>query len=72
MDKHRSRFDGMSTGQYLSLLINHHNVVSLSLAPQQTSGIEEKASAFIRDFNAEVIADAFGQPMMRCGPQSKS
>jgi hypothetical protein len=44
MNKHGSGLDRVFAGQDISLAVNHHNVVSGDLAPEQTTGVEQEAT----------------------------
>jgi len=72
VNKHRRGFNGMSTGQFVSLRIDKDDVIGLNFIPHETAGIQQKVVGVTRQRHAEVIADAFAQAMSRSRPQGQS
>ena len=72
MDEHRRGLHGVAARQRVAIAVDHHDVVGSRLAPEQAARIEKKAPRAIRQLDAEVIADALGEAVVRRSPQRHS
>jgi hypothetical protein len=67
MDEHGRRFDRMSPGPPVAMCVDHDDVVCRDLPPEQAARIQQEAARTVGQFDAEVIAEALGQPVVcRC------
>jgi hypothetical protein len=69
MDEHRRRFHRVAAGQRRALGVDQHDVVGLHLVPQQAARVQQEAARLVGQFDAEVVAHAFGQAVVRGGAQ---
>jgi hypothetical protein len=65
VDEHRGGLDLALPGQPLAVLVDQHDVVFAHLAPQQAARIQQEATRMVGQFDAEVVADAFAEAMVR-------
>ena len=71
VDEHRRRFHRVPPGQPPAVAVDHDDVVGLHLAPQQAARIEQEALRPVGQFDAEVVAHAFGEAVPRGRPQGE-
>ena len=69
VNEHRGRLDLVAAGQPVPRGVDQHHVVGAHLAPQQAARVEQEAPRAVRQLDAEVVADALGQPVVRGGAQ---
>jgi hypothetical protein len=68
MDEERRRLDLVAPGDLVAEGVDQHDVVASHLAPQQPARIEQEVLVAV-ERDAEVVADALGQPVMGSGAQ---
>ena len=61
----------MASGQLLAVGVHHNDVIGPDLGPHQPARVEQKAPAGIGQFQAEMVAHAFGQAMVGGGAQGQ-
>ena len=69
VDEEGGRFDAMAAGQHLAAHVDQHDVVGADLAPVQAARVDQIAVLRARQRDAEMVAHAFGQAVVRGGAQ---
>ncbi|MCY1543510.1 hypothetical protein D9M68_793310 [compost metagenome] len=69
VNEHGRGFDFMAAGELVAVGVDQHDVVRLNLVPHQSAGVEQEMVRVAGQRDAEMIADAFPQPVGGGCPQ---
>ena len=71
VDKEGGGLDPMAARQHLAAQVDQYDVLGADLAPVQAARVDQVAALCPRQQHAEVVADAFGQAVVRGGAQGQ-
>jgi hypothetical protein len=69
VNEERRGLDPVAPGQHLAVHVDQHDVLGADLAPVQAARIDQVAVLRARQGDAEMIAHAFGEAVVRGGAQ---